>query len=179
MIVHCPYERARLKPADGENAQCRILCVASGFIISNDGPTCAACIAGQFWNRAAVPQLKPDAPERDPKTEEAAALVTGCLFFARLYKQSLRARLIAGDCPRYQDENPVDLTAAFGKFRTATNDAKAQDLLANMLDAQIQKAKTGAEDVDDEATVRDKIATLAEANGFITASEAMQLRSAK
>lgn len=177
--MHCPYEYDRKKDEDGAIAQCMVLSVACGFVVSNEGRICAGCIKNEYWNAAKVPQLKADDVERAPSKADAMALVSECDFFARLYAQSLRSRLVGGDCQRYQDGNPVDLSAAFTQFRTAKGDGEAQDLLAEMLDVQIQKAKTLAADVDDEATVRNKIATLAEENSFVTALEAEDIRDMK
>ena len=98
-------------------------------------------------------------------------------FFESLYKQSLKGRLIGGDCPRYQGPNPVDLGVAFTKYRTSTNDSEAENLLSEMLDRQLGKAEVNIDGVHPESVVRDKIATLAEDNGFVSPTEADAIRS--
>ena len=161
----------------GSTASCRILIVACRFVVSNNAPICARCISNEAWNDAAgVPQLRPEDEARIPPESDAMALVRESPFFQSLYKQSLKGRLIGGDCPRYQEPNPVDLSVAFAGYRTATSDSEAEDLLAEMLDKQLAKAKANIDGTHPESVVRDKIATLAEENGFLTPTEAAELR---
>jgi len=47
-----------------------------------------------------------------------------------LLKGCLKARLIAGDCPRYQAANPVDVVAAASKFRMLSNASERADLFS-------------------------------------------------
>ena len=181
-MLHCPYEQNRQPPLDAKGepqeqmAQCMVLTVACDFIVSNGEAICAYCIGGMAWNDAHVPQLKPEDEARIPSEADAMTLVQESPFFASLYKQTLDGRLIGGDCPLYQGPNPVNLSAAFTKYRTANGDDEAEDLLAEMLDRQLTKARAEIDGVDDEATVRGKIATLAEENGFLTPTEAAELR---
>jgi len=175
--LHCPYEQNRSSAKDGEGAICLVLCVACDFTVSNGGKICEYCIGGKAWNDADVPQLEPGAKTRTPSQADAIKLVETSPFFASLYKQSLRSRLIGGDCPLYQGPNPVNVGDAFIKYRTASGDLGAQDLLAEMLDRQLQKAKSNVEGCDPVSVVKDKIATLAEDNGFVTSSEAKELRT--
>jgi len=37
-------------------------------------------------------------------------------MLSRLYKTDLAARIIAGDCPRFQEPNPVNMPEAFAKY---------------------------------------------------------------
>lgn len=181
------FDLGEMRPGDdevelvdiGSNANCQILIVACGFVASNGGSICRYCIAGTAWNDAEIaPQLKPEDTTRTPSEAVAMALVQESPFFESLYRQdTLKGRLISGDCPLYQDLNPVNLSAAFIKYRTASGDRKAEDLLAEMLDRQLEKAEAKVAGADDEATVRDKIATLAEENGFMTPTEAAELRA--
>ena len=176
--MHCPYEENRQAVEDGSKARCVVLTVAGGFVISNYGEICAHCIQGTAWNDAAgVPQLKPEDEARTPPASDAMALCKESPFFESLYKQSLKSRLMGGDCPLYQGPNPIDLSGAFTKYRTNTNDLEAEDLLAEMLDRQLEKARAHIDGCDSEEVVRDKIATLAEDNGFITPTEATEMRS--
>lgn len=176
--MHCPYEKNRVSAEDGYGAQCMVLTVACGFTVSNDGPICEYCISGIGWNDAqGVPQLNPEDEARTPPEADAMALVQESPFFELLYKQSLGGRLMGGDCPLYQGPNPVDMSDAFAKYRTATSNLEAEDLLADMLDKQLTKARALVNGVDSESVVRDKIATLAEDNGFLTPTEAAALRS--
>ncbi len=183
MDLHCPYERNRRPPFDmegnpqDETAQCRIVTVACGFIVSNGGSICEYCISGTAWNDAHVPQLKPEDEARTPSEADAMALVQESPFFASLYRQSLKGRLIGGDCPLYQGPNPVDLSAAFTKYRDAFGDAGAKDLLTEMLVVQLRKAKAKVDGVHPESVVREKIATLAEDNGFVAPEQAARIRS--
>lgn len=141
-MLHCPYQQNRAAPFDEEgkpqkeDAKCMILTVACGFIVSIGETICAYCINGQTWNDADVPQLNPDAEARTPSESDVMKLVAASAFFASLYKQSLSARLIGGDCPRYQGPNPVNMSAAFTKYRTAKGDAETKDLLVEMFEKQ-------------------------------------------
>ena len=95
-------------------------------------------------------------------------------LLSQWFKNALRGRLIAGDAERYPDE--VNLSEAFTKYRVVTSDGEAEDLLAEMLDAQLQMAQSGVAGCHSEAVVRDKIAALAEENGFVTPTEAEAIR---
>ncbi len=180
--MHCPYEENRHTEGDMSEVKCLVLCVACGFVmsfkdlISNTWSTCEHCISNEAWNDANVPQLKPEDEARTPPEADAMALVQESPFFKSLYIGFLRARLMGGDCPLYQGPNPIDLSATFTKYRTATDDREAEDLLAEMLDRWLGKAKAGVNGVHPENVARDKIATLAEDNGFLTPTEADELR---
>ncbi len=176
--MHCPYESNRQAAEDGYMAQCMVLTVACGFVVSNAGSISENCISGEAWKDAiGVPQLKPEDVARTPPEADAMALVQESPFFKSLYRQSLDGRLIGGDCHLYQGQNPVDLSAAFTKYRTASGDIEAEDLLAEMLDRQLDKARANVDGVHPESVVRDKIATLAEDNGFMTPTETSALRN--
>ncbi len=189
--MHCPYEQNRIEEGDiimveGEPqiveqpgvSQCLVLSVASGFVCSTGQSICEYCISGTAWNDAVgVPQLRPEDVERTPSSIVAMALVKESPFFKSLYLDALRCRLISGDCPRYQVSSPVDLSDAFTKYHSITNDKKAEDLLLDMLDKQIEKAIANVDGVHPESIVRDKIATLAEDNGLISPVEATVLRN--
>lgn len=76
----------------------------------------------------------------------------------------LRARLIAGDCPRFQKPNPVDMPAAFALYRQKAGDDKARSLLAEAFERQ---AAIPEEDGGDPIkTLVEKFAALAAANGM-------------
>ncbi len=163
--MHCPYEQNRRSDEEGGTARCMVLAVACGFVVSNAGPICAGCISSESWNAAAgVPQLKAEDEARTPLEKDATALVKESPFFESLYKQSLKARLIGGDCPRYQVPNPVDVDATFTKYRTASGDALARELLTTMYERQskIQESDGG----DSAEVLAGKMATLAEKNGM-------------
>ena len=159
--MQCPYEGRRDK--DGM-AICNVLVAACGFTVSNSANICEACISGAVWNDADVPQLNADDKPRMPSDADALKLVNGTGFFGGLYKQSLRSRLVGGDCPRYQGLNPVDVGAAFAKYKNATSRTDAEDLLIEMYERQ---SRLGVEDGGDtEEVVADKLAVLAELNGM-------------
>ena len=161
-MLHCPYENNRQVADGSDKAQCLVLSVACGFVVTLDG--CDVCIDGERWNNADVPQLKPEDAARTPLEKDATALVKEDPFFESLYKQALKGRLIGGDCPRYQIPNPVDVDAAFTKYRTAAGDQAARYTLTEMYEYQskIQESDGG----DSAEVLADKMATLAEKNGM-------------
>ena len=162
--MHCPYEKNRHAPEDGAMAQCMVLSIACGFTVSNGGPLCEYCISGPAWNDADIVQLKPESKERSPSEADALKLVEQSPFFKSLYHDSLRARLISGDCPRYQGSNPVDVNAAFAKFQAAAGVVAAKDTLVEMFERQSMIAE--ADGGDSAEVLVGKITLLAEKHGM-------------
>ena len=82
----------------------------------------------------------------------------------------LQARLIAGDCPRYQVPNPVDLDSAFTLLRMKGGDAVARETLPLMFahQAGIPESAGGHK----AETLARKLTELAERNGMGKALEA-------
>ena len=82
----------------------------------------------------------------------------------------LKARLIAGDCPRYQVPNPVDLDSAFTLLRMKGGDAVARETLPLMFEHQaaIPESAGGHK----AETLARKLTELAERNGMGKALEA-------
>ena len=106
MPVHCKHkekENPRL-------VRCAHLSAACGFVRSVTPDFCAECrkLNGPHKDPLSVPLLK-DAVMR-----------------------GLRARLTAGDAPRYQEANPVDVDAAFAKLIELTDRDAAVDTLRVM-----------------------------------------------
>jgi len=54
----------------------------------------------------------------------------------QVFVGGLRARLLSGDCPRYQTPNPIDLSDVFATYREAAGDDAARALLPMMLRRQ-------------------------------------------
>ncbi len=164
-MLHCPYEQNRHITETGSVARCMVLTVACGFVVSNASGICEYCISGEAWNDAAtVPQLKPEDESRTPPEKDAIALVQESPFFESLYKQSLKARLIGGDCPLYQGPNPVDIGAAFTKYKETCGEVDAEDLLVQMYERQSRLSVADGGDPDE--VLADKMAALAEKHGM-------------
>ena len=155
--MQCPYEGRRLE--DG-TAICNVLTAACGFTVSNCGSICAYCIGGTAWNDADVPQLKPDDKPRMPTEADAMRLVTDSPFFASLYEQSLHGRLVSGDCPKYQEKAPFNMTEAFAKYKAKYGYVDAEDLLMQMYERHARL--TEEEGGDTIEVMAAKIAALAE-----------------
>lgn len=84
---------------------------------------CAALTADSGFGRTVCPTLCGRCEQGGRKQSTT---------FAELYKVGLIARLIAGDAPRYQQSNAVDLDAAFTKFCEIAEASEPAGLLARM-----------------------------------------------
>jgi len=87
-----------------------------------------------------------------------------------LLKGCLKARLIAGDCPRYQAANPVDIVAAAAKFKALSDASERTDLLSRAFQRQVRLTEADgghppellAEKLEAMATALDAAKTLLE-----------------
>ena len=109
-------------PIDCPNAQkqnesfvlCGKLTEACGFRVSFQRRFCEACLSN---GRHAEPV------ETSPQ-------------WAAEYRGALESRLISGDVPLYQEPNPVDLQAAFAKFKKLAQKPQQRALLKRMFRRQ-------------------------------------------
>ena len=83
-------------------------------------------------------------------------------FLCGQLSMHLRGRLLAGDAPRFQAANPVDMNAAVGTYRRLNGGPAARDLLKQMFRAH--SARTEAAGGYPPAVVAQKIEALANAN---------------
>ena len=139
-MLRCPYEDNRSPDRTVPNGEtleqgsrCHVLMVACGFVASCCERNCKRCIENKEWNVPGVPQVEPEATPRAPTEQDAMTIIRQSVFFSRLYRSSLRGRLIAGDCPRYQEPNPVDIRSAFDKFTAISDKHEQAELIQGML----------------------------------------------
>ena len=99
----CPHMR---RPTE-ERAVCGYLSDLSGFTRSVSRAICGRCIA------AGAP-------------EDSWAMMEKLLI------EGLIGRLLGGDCPRYQNANPVDLHDAFGRLAPLIGQTRQADVIKRM-----------------------------------------------
>ncbi len=118
-MTECPHVVKRTERL----ARCAKLSAAAGFICSVPHTHCAACQA-----------------EGGPSRPVAETRAMGAAL-----KALLRGRLSAGDCPRYQGINPVDMRQAFQRFTELAKPAEQRELLQRMFlhQARIAESKGG------------------------------------
>ena len=89
-----------------KNAKCSQLCSTAGFTVSVNLKLCEKC---------------------DKKPLETSTSVKAMLVSA------LRSRLIAGDCPRYQVPNPVDIKKAMTKLKSLISNDALEEVFESMI----------------------------------------------
>ena len=102
-----------------------VLCALAGMLTADDAPPRAlhwpAMEAAVGFNvsvgRSVYDRHLADGTWDNPTDAEGANI--------------LRARILGGDCPRYQAPNPVDMGAAFALYRTLAGDEAARALLTD------------------------------------------------
>ena len=85
-------------------------------------------------------------------------------LWAAEYRGALEGRLIAGDAPLYQEPNPIDLGAAFAKFKALSEKAAQRGLLKRMF--RRQAAVPQAQGGHPPEVIAQKIEALAHAHGL-------------
>ena len=169
-MLKCPYEDERRGDliVDGitmeSGCRCHILMVATGFIVSCGVGNCRLCIKNEEWNQQGAPQLKPRAKPVMPTEQDAMAIIRASKHFSGLYLSSLKGRLIAGDCPRYQGPNPVDIFQTFEKLLQFAGETTARETLGLMFEKQSRIPESDGGHPADVLAV--KLEALATANGM-------------
>lgn len=139
--MSCPYVRRRVEiPKQGAVVLCGCISDEAGFRVSVQESACDHCLGDQ-----------------------ASAQ------FQQLLRGALASRLIAGDLPKYQTANPVDLAAAFAKHRAVAGEEATRGLLKRMIHAQ--KAIKPEEGGHAPEVLGEKLLNLAEAHGMVDALE--------
>jgi hypothetical protein len=174
--LRCPFE-LEPRPQPNSGAPCAIVSVIVGWRAGAGPMACTGCIKREEWNVDGVPHKSASDAFELPSLATAETIVSKSPFFMAGLYSTYRGFLVGGDCQLFHPNASVSMAEAFTKFRETFGDDHARVMLTEMSNKQIARARAGVPGCDSEAVVRDKIATLAEANGFITTVEADAMRA--